>query len=159
KMHAFYDADRGGEARTVAEVARGVLSDRVEGKPSTVAILVRNRSHLLEILPRLREGGIPYRAVEIESLGHRPAVVDLLALTRAVSHLADRVSWLALLRAPTCGLALADLLAVTPGDAPITVWEAMHDAERLAKMSPEGRERLERTRAVMSAALAQRGRH
>jgi ATP-dependent helicase/nuclease subunit A len=159
RLHPFYDADRGGEARSVAELARRALAKRPDGAAATVAILVRNRTHLLEILPRLRDASVPYRAVEIESLGHRPAVVDLLALTRAIAHLADRVSWLALLRAPWCGLALADLLAVTPGDAPLTVWEAARDEAGLAKMSADGRARLERTRAVLQRALEQRGRY
>ncbi|HEX4780655.1 MAG TPA: UvrD-helicase domain-containing protein [Usitatibacter sp.] len=149
-MHPFYDSDSAGQGRTVAEVAR-------EARGS-VAILVRNRSHLLEVLPRLREAGIAYRAVEIESLRHRPAVSDLLALTRALSHLADEVAWLAVLRAPWCGLTLADLLAVAPGEAPITVWEGVRDEARLAKMSADGRTRLERTRALLARALAARGR-
>jgi len=150
RMHPFYDSDSAAQARSVADVAREAMG--------SVAILVRNRSHLLEVLPRLREAGIAYRAVEIESLGHRPAVSDLLALTRALSHLADEVAWLAVLRAPWCGLTLADLLAVAPGEAPITVWEALRDDARLAKMSPEGRARLERTRAVLERTLHERGR-
>jgi len=157
-VHPFYDSDRGGEARAVDEVAQAALAPREDGTAASVAILVRNRSHLLEVLPRLREGGVPYRAVEIESLGHRPTVVDLLALTRAICHLGDRVAWLAVLRAPWCGLALADLLAVAPADAPITVWEAMRDEDRLGKLSPQSRGRLQRTRAVLQRALDERGR-
>ena len=158
QVHPFYDMDGAGQARKVADAAREALARRAEGSPASIAILVRNRSHLLEVLPRLREAGIAYRAVEIESLGHRPAVVDLLALTRALSHLADRVAWLAVLRAPWCGLTLADLLAVTPGEAPITVWEAMRDDARLGRMASGGRVRLERTRAVLQRALGERGR-
>ena len=50
--------------------------------------------------PSHRQGGDPrYQAVEIETLGERRAVQDLLALTRALHHRADQESLLAVLRA------------------------------------------------------------
>jgi len=152
RVHAFFDGDGPGEARRVAEIAAAALAEsgRDPVTTSTVAILVRNRSHLLEILPRLREAKIAFRAVEIESLGHRPAVQDLLALTRALSHLGDRTAWLAVLRAPWCGLTLADLLVVGAGEEMLTVWEASGDAGRLAMLSPDGSKRLERTREILA---------
>jgi ATP-dependent exoDNAse (exonuclease V) beta subunit len=95
-------------------------------------------------------------------------VQDLLALTRALAHRGDRLAWLALLRAPWCGLTLADLHALAgtgtnDGDAlpePIssqsTVWELLHDPARLAALTPDGRLRLARVRTVLAAALAAR---
>jgi ATP-dependent exoDNAse (exonuclease V) beta subunit len=159
-VHAFFDADAAGEGRRVAEVAAAALAGprRDPGKPASVAILVRNRNHLLQILPRLREARLAFRAVEIESLGHRPAVQDLLALTRALSHLADRTAWLAVLRAPWCGLTLADLLVLGPGEERLTVWEAMRDAARLETLTADGRMRLERTGEILGRALAGRRR-
>ena len=70
---------------------------------------MRSRAHLAAILPRLREAGIRYHGVDIEPLAEVSAVEDLLALTRALLHPADRVAWLAVLRAPWCGMTLADL--------------------------------------------------
>jgi len=80
-----------------------------EGK---IAILVRSRAPLARIAQRLKQAGHAFRAVEIEPLAERPVVQDLLALTRALTHLADRAAWLALLRAPWCGLTLADLVTI-----------------------------------------------
>jgi ATP-dependent helicase/nuclease subunit A len=159
RVHAFFDGDAGAEAREVAKIAKAALDEpgRDPAGPSTVAILVRNRSHLLQVMPCLREAKLPFRAVEIESLGHRPAVQDLLALTRALSHPADRIAWLAVLRAPWCGLTLSDLLIVG-GDATGTLWEAVCDETRLAALSPDGRVRLERAREVLSRCLAERRR-
>ena len=141
---------------------------------ATTAILVRNRSHLHEIIPRLKEAGLRFRAIEIEGLGHRPVVQDLLALTRALAHPGDRLAWLALLRAPWCGLTLEDIHAVisahidpfpmTPMRHTIvdrevkgargnsrTVWELLNDDARMARLSADGCARLLRVREVSEA--------
>jgi len=147
-VHPFFNEDGAGAARRVA-----TLAQQSSGK---VAILVRNRRHLYEIVPRLKELGLPFRAIEIEPLGHRPVVQDLLALTRALSHLADRTAWLAILRAPWCGLTLADLAAlIAPGE---TVWESMSDAGRIAALSRDAQARLSRVCEVLQQSLKQRGR-
>ena len=105
-VHAHFDDDTEGEAARVAALVRQAQRNIAGG---TIAILVRNRGHLRAIVPALREAGLSFRAIEIEALGHRQPVRDLYALTRAVAHPEDRIAWLALLRAPWCGLTLADL--------------------------------------------------
>jgi ATP-dependent exoDNAse (exonuclease V) beta subunit len=92
-------------------------------------------------------------------------VQDLLALTRALVHLADRTAWLSVLRAPWCGLTLADLHALA-GQSTTTIEEAIpralaarHDdlfAE--GRLSEDGHARLSRTWHILAAALAERGR-
>src|SRR5205823_9669314 len=74
-----------------------------------IAILVRARPHLNCILPALRRAGIAFAAVDLESLAQRQAILDLLSLTHALAQPADRLAWLAVLRAPWCGVALPDL--------------------------------------------------
>jgi ATP-dependent exoDNAse (exonuclease V) beta subunit len=108
-VHPFFNGDRVGEAARVVEIVAQARRDDPTGR---IAILVRNRGHLREIVPQLKDAGLRFRAIEIEELGHRPVVQDLLALTRALAHPADRLAWLALLRAPWCGLTLADLHAL-----------------------------------------------
>ena len=119
-------SDRAAEARRVVE-----LIQQARGKS---AILVRNRSHLDHIVPLLKEAGIKFRAVEIEQLGEKQVVQDLYALTRALTHLADRVAWLAILRAPWCGLDLNELSAYFEDKRELTIWELMQDIPRLAKI-------------------------
>jgi ATP-dependent exoDNAse (exonuclease V) beta subunit len=151
RLHPFAGGDRAAEAKRVTQIV-------AEAGPGTVAILVRNRPHLLEIVPRLRAAGLPFRAIEIETLGNRPVVQDLLAITRALVHLDDRIAWLAILRAPWCGLDLADLNALAALQDNATVWSATSDLARLAQISNIGTARLAQVRRIFQKALEQRRR-
>ena len=143
------------EAQRVAQI---VHAAREADPAAKVAILVRTRGHLREIVPALKAAGLRFRAIDIEPLGQRPVIQDLLALTRALAHPADRVAWLAVLRAPWCGLTLADLHVLAAGDAQLTLWSAIQDGQRVAQLSADGRARLERVRAALATSLAQRAR-
>ena len=150
--------------RAVVEQWRATPLPQNRTAPWRIAVLVRNRNHLAEIMSELKGGegraAIPYRAVDIEELGERQEVLDLFALTRALLHPADRVAWLAVLRAPWCGMGLADLHLLTGADDPAwrerSLWEAVK--ERGEFLSVDGVARLERLWPVMEAAETQRGR-
>lgn len=155
RVHALVSDDAAAEADLVVQLVR----EAVAGTPGgSVALLVRSRAHLAEIVPRMRRAGLRFQALEIEHLGERPVVQDLLALARALVHPADRVAWLSVLRAPWCGLALADLEALAGEETGRPLVERMADAAALARLSADGRARLERVRAPLEAALAQRRR-
>lgn len=134
-------ADRDAEARRLVE-----LVQQGQGR-GRIAILVRNRSHLDAVVPALKKAGIRFRAVEIEQLGERQVVQDLYALTRALTHPADRIAWLAILRAPWCGLSLDQLCTFFEGRTGATIWELMQEQPELARI-----------REVLAAALADRMR-
>ncbi|HEV2008011.1 MAG TPA: 3'-5' exonuclease, partial [Burkholderiales bacterium] len=155
-VHPFFNDDRAGEAAKVVAI---VAHAQREDASAKVAILVRSRGHLREIVPQLKSAGLRFRALDIEELGHRPVVQDLLALTRALAHPADRLAWLAVLRAPWCGLTLADLHALAGDDHSQTVSELMNDAARVATLSAGGRERLSRVDAVLRACVEHRCRN
>lgn len=133
-------------------------------RPWEIAVLVRNRNHLADIVAELKrtDGAvpIPFRALNIESLDERPEILDLYALTRALLHPADRTAWLAVLRAPWCGLELADLHSLTGADdAPLselTLEELV--AIRGHALSEPGRTRLQRLMNVLGAAIKQHSR-
>jgi len=150
-VHPFRDGDGAALGQQVASLVAGAGDARV-------AILVRNRSHLREVIPRLRAAGLAFRAIEIEPLGDRPVVQDLLALTRAVSHLADRTAWLAVLRAPWCALTLADITALAADADDATVWSALADPARLTRVTADGRTRIAFLRKVLEPLLANRRR-
>jgi ATP-dependent exoDNAse (exonuclease V) beta subunit len=112
-------ADRVSESKKIVELVR-----HAEGR---TAILVRKRDALADIVPALKEAGIRYRAIEIERLGEKQVVQDLYALTRALTHLGDRIAWLAILRAPWLGLSLDKLLEIAGRDRFKTIWELIKD--------------------------------
>ena len=143
-------AGRDDEAARVVDAVRAA---RAEDPAGSIAVLVRARSHLAAIALALRAAGEACAAVEIDPLAGRAVIQDLHALTRALLHPADRVAWLAVLRAPWCGLTLADLAALAEGAA-ATVPALLDDAERLGRLSAEGRERALRLRAALSPVLA-----
>jgi len=125
-----------------------------------IAVLVRARDHLSALVAAIRRhaAGWRFSAVEIEPLAGRQAVQDLISLTRALHHRGDRLHWLAILRAPWCGLQLADLHALAAEDQQSTVWSLLHDAARLERLSADGRQRLLHLREVLAEALAGQGR-
>lgn len=154
RVHPFL-GDDSAEADRVLQIIEAAQQSDPDG---SIAILVRNRSSLPAILDRLKRAARRFRAVEIEGLGHRPAIQDLLALTRALHHFGDRIAWLAVLRAPWCGLDVSDLtrLAAEGGDA--TVWECMADVRRTAALSEQGRVRVQHIREELEAIFSQRRR-
>ncbi len=155
EVHPFFINDANAEAFKVVDLVQQARRTNPKG---TVAILVRARSHLAQIAPALQTAGLRYRAIEIERLGHRPVIQDLLALTRALLHPADRIAWLAILRAPWCGLTLADLHALAAGDHHAALWDLMQNPAIIDLLSADGKCRLERVRNVLQTAFAQRQR-
>ncbi|MEI6738486.1 MAG: 3'-5' exonuclease, partial [Pseudomonadota bacterium] len=153
--------------REAAKVLDIIQQTRLDKPDARIALLIRNRGHLRDIVPALKAADIAFHAVDIDPLKDRPVVQDLYALTRALLHVADRIAWLAILRAPWCGLTLNDLAALTASVVPIdgaltpdprTVWEMINDASRLEILSADGRLRIEKLRNVLHTALQTRRR-
>jgi len=157
-VHPFVERDDAAEAALMVELIRAARAQHPEG---TVAVLVRSKAHLDQLIPALREAQLSYQAVEIGALAQRPAVLDLMALTLALLHTGDRVSWLALLHGPLCGLTLADLHALAgeeSGDSEAPVAGLLADHDRLARLSGDGRTRAAACAGLLQAALDERGR-
>lgn len=119
-----------------------------------VAILVRTRGQLSAILPALRDAGIAYSGVDIQPLKELPAVLDVLALCKAICRRDDRTAWLALLRGPWVGVSLSEITAIA-GNAEIPVWDQLIDAD-LNACSEHTQVRLNYFVRVMHKVLAQR---
>ena len=151
-------ADAADEARVTVAHIQQALALNPQG---SIAILTRARSHLQHILGALYEAGIPWEATDIDPLASRMPVMDLLSLTRALLNPADRIAWLAVLRAPWCGLDLKDLHSLAnvgknPENTKDTYYPwlpgQVFSATVAATLSPQGQAALTRTGAVLQAA-------
>lgn len=128
----------------------------LSGKKYRIAVLGRTRKALDPIAHALHEAGIPFRAVDLESLKDRPEVLDALALGRALLNPMDRVAWLGVLRAPWSGLSLADLHTLTSNDDSLLLARDILGLlpERLHLLSAEGRSAVERVLRAVAFATA-----
>jgi ATP-dependent exoDNAse (exonuclease V) beta subunit len=129
---------------------------RGRGEKFRIAVLGRARSALAPIAQALREARIPFRAVDLEKLSTRPEVLDALALARALLNPEDRVAWLGVLRAPWCGLSLADLHVVAEASQLPTRPVPELLSERLPLLSEAGRPAAARVLQGLDAAAAWR---
>jgi ATP-dependent helicase/nuclease subunit A len=151
-VHPFLHGDEGRrgcdreEARRVVEI---VTRTRQQHPDDKIAVLVWKRIHLPEILRALSKAGVRYRGVDLDPLSKAPVVEDLLSLTAALLHPADRLAWLSILRAPWCGLTLTELHALCGDRAEETVWEALCDAKRIAALPQAAQQRSARLREAV----------
>lgn len=142
------------------QIIRIIQQTRAEKPDATIAVLVRARKHLHALVTEMRRNHreLSFQAVEIEELANRQIVQDLLTLTHALHQRADRVHWLALLRAPWCGLTLADLHALIGQDGQRSVLSLLGDTTILGRLSQDGQTRARHVYDVMQSALQWRGR-
>ena len=154
-IHSMPADDRSAEAATVAELVGRIQRTQ---RDATIGVLGRTRDHLAPIVRALTADRNPFRAEKLDLLATRPVVLDLVALTCALLRSTDRVAWLACLRAPWCGLVLADLHTLAGDADSSTCWELLQDPARRARLSDDGRARCERFLAALAPALAATGR-
>ncbi len=150
ELHALRGTDPQIEVDRVIEI----LSDERDRYPDdSVAILVQSRSHLEGLHQQLRARQLTVHAVELEAPNQRQVVQDLLGLTRSLMHLADRIAWLGVLRAPWCGLTWQDLHRLVSDDRNGPVWALMNDPQRAERLSEDGRLRLAHCREILQRAF------
>jgi len=138
-LHVTPEKEDAFEARAVTKLIRELQ----EKDPDTsIAVLARSRRALAHILPVLREEGLVSTIDGMEELGQQQEVLDLYSLTMSLIHLADSYAWLSVLRAPWCGLDLADLEIIARHAKNGLVWDALQTDEVMQQVSAFGRERV-----------------
>lgn len=124
-------------------------------KNERIAILTRSRSHLSELINYIRKfkPTLKFNAVEIDTLDQHQSIQDILSLSYAMLDLSDRIHWLAILRAPWCGVTLNDLALLFEDDHKSTVWEIIRDTNKMNTISPDGRKRINRLIDILKNAF------
>lgn len=125
----------------------------------SIGILARSRVHAAAIVSALRAAQIEFSAPDLVQLGKTAIASELLALTHALLHAGDRLAWLSVLRAPWCGLTLADLeaLAVQIDDDHSLILTRCSDERWLHRLSADGGCRVRRLATAFTRASARLG--
>lgn len=102
------------------------IQEILQAEPNaSIGILGRSRTPLKALMHCLINENIKVQAENWESLLESQLVLDLLSLTLALTHLGDRLAWMALLRSPMVHLSLDELLVIAQKSERRTVWEVL----------------------------------
>ena len=155
---AYYFLKDGHEKHEAQQVTHIIQSIVNQDPQASIAILVRSRTQLADIIPALQIAKIPFQALDIEKLKHRLEIQDLLSLTQALLHFDDRMAWLAILRAPWCGLTLNDLHSITEDCQEKPIWSSLKHFSTIAALSGDAKIRLQHLVPILEKGLQDKGR-
>jgi len=155
-LHPLIDVKTTDEANLVSYLCEQAIASDPEHQ---VAILVRSRTQATDIFTALREKGLAYQSIEMDLIGERAVVLDLMALCLSLRYPHDRLHWLSLLRAPFVGLSLDDLYALMhEAHKSDTVLNLLKHPARQAMLSEDGHRRVSRFLNVVESAVNRSGR-
>ena len=155
RWHWLPPGDEGAESRAVI----AIVTETQRAHPEqSICILVRSRRQAAPILAALRVARIAFVAPEIAELARLPVAQDLLALTRALQHPADRLAWLGVLRSPTVGLTLNDIATIAADDHVTPIPQLLAVTVEAGGLSADGESRARRLLAVLDRGKSVRGR-
>lgn len=152
-MHAC--SNRTDEAKQISQL---IQQTKQRDPQLSIALLVSARSHLIDIITEFKNEKIDYHAIELDSLANSLVVSDLWHLSKALLFLNNRLAWLTILRAPWCGLMLADLHIIAAAHLPTTIFDNSNNSELIKLLSTDGQQRLQRFAIVINTAYANRAR-
>ncbi|MFS0867128.1 ATP-dependent DNA helicase [Microbacterium sp. 179-B 1A2 NHS] len=110
RVDVAVDDDVDAEAERVAAWFEGARSQRADdGLPTTGAVLLRSKKHMVRFADALGRRGIPHRILGLGGLLSTPEVVDVVSALRVISDPRAGSALIRLLAGPRWGIGLADL--------------------------------------------------
>lgn len=152
-IHAVQFKSKEHEAQSLIQAIQYELKSHPK---NSIAILVRSRTHLVEIIRLLRHHQIPYQGTDITLLSNLGHLRDVWSLTQALLSPGNRLSWLSLLRSPFCGLSLSDIHAIAQFDKRKSIYSTLLQLDEIRRLSEEGLIRARFFIGVLHKALNQR---
>ena len=144
--------------RQESEKVVDIITNSINENPNQeIAVLVRSRSHLKQIILSLQFHKINFEALKTEPLRQNLFTRDLIVLTRALLSLSDRLAWLSMLRAPWCGLLLEDLLIVSELKE-LTIFHQLKSDQVINQLSPDGIKRSQHLYHAIEEAVLSKGK-
>jgi len=135
-----------------------IISKALQQDPTQeIAVLVKSRTHLQDIIVSLQSHEINFEAVKTEPLRSDLFTRDLISLTRALISLGDKLAWLSILRSPWCGLKLNELLILSRSDE-MTIFHQLNDDAVLKEFTEDGMKRAKHLYQAISEAVFNEGR-
>ena len=145
------------ERSSEQKILQDITSIRKKYPNDSIAILVRSRNHLKNIIPTLDQHQIIYMAQDIHPLKNQMEIIDLVTLTTALHHPAHKIAWLALCRSPLIGLELSDLTALCTHSMDLPIWYALTNIKSIKNISEDGRLRLQYLQQSINNAYKRQG--
>ncbi len=118
---------------------------------NSIAIIVKSRTQLTEILPALNTAELNYIAVDIDRLSKEQDLIDCVTLYMIAQDLMDRQHWIGFLRTPFVGLSWHDIYNLAhPKEK--SIWENMQNP--VSKLSNNAITILNRINPIIKEHLA-----
>ncbi len=150
-LTAFEYESSEAEALSVVTLAEKELATYPDDE---IAILVRSRNNLTQIIQVLRQKEIAYQGVDIAPLAQLPHLMDAWSLTQALLMPSNRLSWLAFLRSPWCGLSLEDIHSLAQLSPQKSIPQSLKQAAQLDTLSETGKQRCQALSQIFKSVLA-----
>lgn len=140
-------------------ISQTIIKELSENPKANIAILVRSRNQLTDILAEIRAHNLPYQGVDIDLLTKQWFIRDVHSLTQTLLMPGNRLAWLSLLRSPFCGLKLEDILAIASFAPKKSILFALTNLSIIENISSDGAIRAKYIFTVLNNSLNSRAQY